>query len=226
MNPIPRRRIPLLIGLALLGAPAAALAQPPGIAHRNAGVARGLQLAIEAGFPDDAVTVGTAFGATAAVGVGVVGLTATVTTWEADYGFGAEPSREFGYGATANLRLFGGPLVPLSITLQAGAARWTETILIDDIVWDETITTVPVGLGFALTIPSPILSLKPWLAPRIQWTERSEVGRRSDPALSGGIDLGFINGASLRGAYDRIFTDGGDRTVWSVGIAHSLRMGR
>lgn len=218
-----RARLLLLAGLVL---PGALVAQIPGIAHRNAGVNRGLQLAAEVGFPNAATVDGAAFGATAAFGVGLLGFTATVTTWAADWGLSSSTAREYAVGATGNYRLLGGPLVPLSVTLQAGAGRWTETILMDDIVADETVTSVPVGLGFALTIASPVVSFKPWLAPRLQWTDRAELGSSSDFALGGGVDLGFINGTSVRGAYDRVFNDGEDRSVWSVGLAHALRVGR
>lgn len=219
------KRLPRVLLLAGVLLPGTLVAQLPGIAHRNAGVARGLQLAGEVGFPNAATVDGAAFGASAAFGVGLIGFTATATTWNADWGLG-EDTREYALGVTGNYRLLGGPLVPLSVTLQAGAGRWSETILMDDIVADETVTSVPVGIGFALTIASPVVSFKPWLAPRLQWTDRSELGRTSDFALGGGVDLGFINGTSLRGAYDRVFNDGEDRSVWSVGLAHALRVGR
>lgn len=212
--------------LALVAAPGVLGAQLPGVAHRNAGVTRGLQLAVEAGFPNDQSYVGTAFGGSAAFGIGLVGITATATTWERDFGTVAGRDRSFGVGATGNLRLLGGPLVPLSITLQAGAARWTEPFPSGDVIADETISAYPVGLGFALVIPSPIVSLKPWLAPRVQWTVLPGDERSTDVGVGGGIDLGFINGTSIRGAYDRVFIEGADRTVWSVGLAHSLRVGR
>lgn len=216
-------RVLLLAGLVLPGTLAAQL---PGIAHRNAGVSRGLQLAAEVGFPNAAFIDGAAFGGTAAFGVGLLGFTASVTTWQADWGISADPAREYALGATGHFRLLGGPLVPLAVTLQAGVGRWTETILTDDIVSDQATTSVPVGLGFALTIPSPIVSFKPWLAPRLQWTDRAEFGSTSHFALGGGLDFGFINGTSIRGAYDRVFTDGQDRSVWSVGLAHALGVGR
>jgi hypothetical protein len=216
-------RVLVLAGLVV---PGTLVAQLPGIAHRNAGVTRGLQLAAEVGFPNAASIDGAAFGGTAAFGVGLIGFTASVTTWQADWGISPDPSREYALGATGNYRLLGGPLVPLAVTLQAGVGRWTESAPLGDIMAEQTTTSVPVGLGFALTIPSPIVSFKPWLAPRLQWTDRSEFGSTSDFAIGGGIDLGFINGTSIRGAYDRVFTDGQDRSVWSVGLAHSLGVGR
>lgn len=212
--------------LTLTLAPGLLDAQLPGVAHRNAGVTRGLQLAVEAGFPNDPVSVGTAFGGSAAFGLGLVGITATATTWEQDFGTVEGRDRSFGVGATGNLRLLGGPLVPLSVTLQAGAALWTERYASGDVIADETIRAYPIGLGFALVIPSPIVSLKPWLAPRVQVTMLPGDARSTDVGLGGGIDLGFINGTSVRGAYDRVFLEGSDRSVWSVGLAHSLRVGR
>ena len=77
-----------------------------------------------------------------------------------------------------------------------------------------------------------MVSLKPWLAPRVQWTRLSGDGgdgggtESADAAISAGIDLGFINGIAVRGMYDRVLNDGIDASVWSVGLGYSLRIGR
>ncbi|MFN2316370.1 MAG: hypothetical protein ABR602_06765, partial [Gemmatimonadales bacterium] len=81
MNPL--SRVLVLAGLVV---PGTLVAQLPGIAHRNAGVTRGLQLAAEVGFSNAAQIDGAAFGGTAAFGVGLIGFTASVTTWQADWG--------------------------------------------------------------------------------------------------------------------------------------------
>ncbi len=70
-------------------------------------------------------------------------------------------------GATGNLRVFGGPLVPLSVTLQGGVgyAKPDDSFLPGGANIKQW--RFPVGVGFALTIPNPALSIKPWLAPRV-----------------------------------------------------------
>lgn len=200
-----------------------AAAQVPGLPVRASGAGRGLHLAADLAFPNDAAGGGTTVGASAGVGLGLVGVGALVARTQAGGEGGLTAA-----GVTAGLRLIGGPLVPFSATLQGGAGRWTTSTIEGA---DVTVTSVPVSLGLALTIASPVVSLKPWLAPRVAVTRTTIDGpegtsNRTDVGLSGGIDLGFLNGMSLRGMYDRILSDGGDLTAWSVGMGYSLRIGR
>lgn len=212
-----RHRIAILILLAgALSAPVGLHGQAPGIPLRNAGVSRGLALAADAGFPGEASGLGTSFGASAAVGLGLVGLGATVTRLDV-----TGQDAVIAAGATANLRLIGGPLVPFSATLQGGVGRWTLQAGGQDL----TTTSLTAGLGLAWTIASPVVSFKPWLAPRMHWNRAGDPAvTSSDPAVSGGIDLGFINGLSIRGMYDRILSDGPDAGVWSIGLGYALRV--
>ncbi len=211
-----------------LVAPVGLDAQVAGLPVRNAGITRGLTLAAEAGFPNAASGMGTAFGASGTVGLGRIGLGATVARLD----FSAQDPVLAG-AATLNLRLIGGPLVPFSATLQAGVGAWSATLVTDigggPVEFDASYRTIPVGLGLAWTIATPVVSLKPWLAPRVHVSRQTLAGvpgsqRRTDGALSGGIDLAFINGIALRGAYDRINSEGTDASVWSVGLGYSLRI--
>lgn len=214
----------LLLLSGALAAPVGLSAQVPGLPLRNAGVSRGLSVAADVGFPNDPSGLGTSYGASAAVGLGLVGVTGTVARL-APTGHDAVMAA----GMTASMRLIGGPLIPFSATLQAGAGRWSEQSAPGDPVYDLTTTVLTAGVGVALTIASPVVSLKPWLAPRIQ---RTRVGDNlggadvtaTDLALSGGVDFGFINGVSVRGMYDKVFADGADHSVWSVGLGYSLRI--
>lgn len=217
------RTLTLLFLAGALVAPAGLLAQVAGLPLRNAGVTRGLTLAADVGFPNDVSGLGTSYGASAGLGLGLVGVSATVARID-------PVNRAAGVtalGMTANLRLIGGPLVPFFATLQAGIGRGTSVSVEGN---DRVVYSYPVGLGLGWTIASPIVSLRPWLAPRVQWTSTGPAGTyldtttRSDPAISGGIDLGFINGISVRGMYDRVFADGDDSSVWSVGLGYSLRI--
>lgn len=218
----------LFILAGALVAPVGLDAQVAGLPVRNAGITRGLTLAAEAGFPNAASGMGTSYGASGAVGLGRLGLGATLARLDFD---GQDPV--LAGGATLNLRLIGGPLVPFSATLQAGVGAWSATVVTDvgggSAQFDAAYLTIPVGLGMAWTIATPVVSLKPWLAPRVHVSRQTLAGvpgsrRRTDGALSGGIDLAFINGIALRGAYDRIIADGTDASVWSVGLGYSLRI--
>ncbi|MDZ4675003.1 MAG: hypothetical protein SGI84_11150 [Gemmatimonadota bacterium] len=220
--PVLRSIAPFVLAVTL-AFPADAAAQALGLPVRNAGAPRGLLIAADIGVPNDASGLGTTYGASAGIGFGLLGLTATVARSTIEGG-----DAQTSVGATANFRLIGGPLVPFSATLQAGVGRWSGSSVEGG---EITSYSYPLGLGLGLTIASPVVSLKPWLAPRVQWTRVSEAGAygaggtTTDAAISGGIDLGFINGITIRGMYDRVLNDGADVSVWSVGLGYSLRIG-
>jgi len=90
----------------------------------------------------------------------------------------------------------------------------------------------PVGLGIALVIPNPVFAIKPWVAPRLDITRSTESGGGTAAAvtttdsrfgISGGIDLGFLNGFSIRAMYDRVYLGRGVHpTVISVGLGFKV----
>jgi hypothetical protein len=130
-------------------------------------------------------------------------------------------------GATLNYRVFGGPLVPLAVNLQGGIgyAKPDVGALPDDGV---TELRFPVGVGLALTIPNPVLAIRPWLAPRIDIVRVSPDGAdaRTDSefALSGGLELNTLGGFGLHATYDAIFAEGGTPGIFGVGAHYTFRV--
>jgi hypothetical protein len=212
------RAIPALCA-ALLVLPGTAAAQGAGLPIVNSGVPSGLSVAADVGFPGEVLGGGTAVGATVQAGLGVLGLGVQVVRHALeDEGLEGITS----VGGTAALRLFGGPLVPFRVTLQAGYARWNWQV--GDIT-DLTQTRGTASLGFAATIPVPAFAIKPWVAPRIQRTESGGTGF-TEYGVSGGIELGFLNGMTIRSAYDRTWFDrngfSAQPGIWSVGLGWGL----
>ena len=209
-----RRFRPLAVMvLAAAGFPGGLVAQVAGMPVRNAGIGTGISIAADVAFPNATMGKGTALGATVAAGLGPLGLTASVSSWKP----GSASERFTSIGATGNLKVIGGPLIPLSVTLQAGAARWSPhlTTIEGDPV-DLTVWHFPVGVGLTLTIPNPVFAIKPWIAPRLDLIRTtvdsdplSETSTETDFGLSGGVDLGFLNGLSIRAMYDRVFVGNG-----------------
>jgi opacity protein-like surface antigen len=177
-------------------------AQVLGLAVRNAGVPTGLGIAAEAGFANSDYGQGKAFGGTGQIGVGPLGLTATVASYDPDAAGSASLTS---YGGSVNLKVFGGPLVPFSITMQAGYGYANSN--------GTKRSHVPVGLGLALNIPNPALAIRPWIAPRADINHVSARGLPSDTrtrfALSGGIDFNLLSGIGAGVAYDWIAGDQG-----------------
>jgi outer membrane protein with beta-barrel domain len=227
-----RSRLLALLALAavgLSGGPLELAAQVAGLPVRNAGIGTGIGVAADVGFPNAAAGKGTAVGATGVLGFGPLGVSASVSRYDPK---AAEAL--WSVGGTANLKIFGGPLIPISVTLQAGAARSSQDATsIEGDALSIRSWHVPVGVGVALTIPNPAFSIKPWLAPRLDVvrTTMSDGGTATDIShtdkhfgISGGVDLGFLSGLSVRVMYDRVMAGAGVHpSVLSLGLG--LRVG-
>jgi hypothetical protein len=213
-----RTGISMVLVSALLVGPGVAQAQVLGLPVFNSGVSSGLGLIGDVGFPNDESNLQTTFGATATLGVGLIGFSASIAR------SGIESTdRDFtSVGGTANLKVLGGPLIPLAVTLQGGAGYAEIADGVNNL-------RIPIGLGLTLTIPSVAVAIKPWLAPRIEISRISgdnvaDATTDTDFGLSGGIDFNLINGLGFRAAADYINADGGSPTVFSIGAGYSFRI--
>ena len=207
------RSIAGLTAVLLLASAGTAAAQNPGLPVVNSGVSTGFTLAADVGFPSDDAGGGTAFGGTGKVGLGPLGITATVSSWKPD---GDE--RYTSVGGTGNLKIFGGPLIPFAVTFQAGAGYFKDGSISN---WH-----FPVGLGLSIKIPTTVIGLKPWVAPRVDISRQSggAGGSNTDThfAFSAGIELNLLSGLGFQAAYDRVSIKGLSPTIFSVGIHYGL----
>jgi hypothetical protein len=199
-----------------------AAAQVRGIPVYNSGVPRGIAVYGDIGFPNDNAGKGTALAVSGRAGFGPLGATAILSTFNPK----GPGSSDVSVGATLNYKLFGGPLVPLSVTLQGGIgyAKPDAGLLPGS---DATELHFPVGVGFALTIPNPALAIRPWIAPRLDIVRASLSGTSATDTnfgLSGGLELNLLNGFGLQAAYDRVFADGADPGVFGVGAHYAFRV--
>jgi len=221
-------RLLALIALGAAGPAGGLVAQVAGLPVRNAGIGTGIGIAGDVGFPNAAAGKGVAIGATGVIGLGPLGVSASVAHWSPkDAPLGAINS----YGGTANLKIFGGPLIPISVTAQAGIAHYNQGGLPDE--GSVSATHIPVGLGLALTIPNPVFSIKPWVAPRVDVSRvKTTPGlvqggvATSDTdtnfGISGGVDLGFLSGLLVRTMYDRVKRSGTTVSVFSLGVGFQV----
>ena len=209
------------------GAPLAA--QNPGLPVYNFGVPRGIGLYGDIGFPNDAAGKGTAYGATGRAGFGDIGVTATLSALNPE----GDAGSDIAVGGTLNYRLLGGPLVPLSVTLQAGAsyAKPGEDIPLPgggSFQGDFELYHFPIGIGFALVIPNPVLAIHPWLAPRVDIVRTTAGGASNTDTnfgLSGGLELNLLNGFGIQAAYDRVFAkDAADPGTFGIGAHYTFRV--
>jgi len=200
---------------AALGLAPTLAAQAIGLPVYNNGIPTGLGVYADIGFPNDAAGGGTTLGATGRLGVGPFGVTASVARTNPEGPVDGVTS----VGGTLNYKVFGGPLVPLTVTLQGGAGYASES--------DVKVYRFPVGLGLGLTIPNPALAIKPWLAPRL------DISRTSSPlgsdtetnfGISGGVELNLLSGLGLHASYDRVFADVEDPSIFAAGLHYTFRV--
>lgn len=207
--------------LCLLSGARAAQAQVRGIPVYNNGIPSGIAVYGDVGFPNEDAGKGTAFAVSGRVGFGPLGATAMLSSFNPD-GAG---DNSVSVGATLNYKVFGGPLIPLSVTLQGGIGYSKPDIGI--LPEDGTELRFPVGLGFELTIPNPALAIRPWIAPRLDIIRLSGGGlseTETNFGLGGGLELNLLSGFGLHAAYDRVFTDGGDPSVFGFGAHYAFRI--
>jgi hypothetical protein len=192
-------RTPLLAFLpflALLALPV--MAQTPGLPVYGGGFAPGVEVGATIGFlqaesrPGD----GIAYGTSAGIGFTRFGIAGTVARFDPS---GANPGPSWAYGLLIGIKLVGEPLSPLAIYALAGAGKLENEL--------PERWFIPAALAATLTIPTPILSIKPWLAPRLD-IERISLGGSSSTnelfGLSAGVDLTLLSGLSFRASYDYV----------------------
>jgi hypothetical protein len=209
------------LAIALLTASTRMEAQVRGIPVYNSGIASGIALYGDIGFPNSGAGKGTALALTGRAGFGPLGATAILSTFNPD----GPASSDLSVGATLNYKVFGGPLIPLSVTLQSGIGYAKPDVGL--LPGDETELRFPIGLGFGLTIPNPALAIRPWIAPRVDIVRLSGGGlsnTETNFGLGGGVELNLLNGFGLHAAYDRVFTDGGDPSVFGLGAHYAFRI--
>jgi hypothetical protein len=216
----------LIAALEITGAARPAAAQVRGLPVYNAGVPRGIGFSADVGFPNEDAGKGVGYGISGSAGIGLVGVTATLAAYNPD----GPADSKVAVGGTVNYRVFGGPLIPLAVTLQGGVGYYKPDVVGADV----TDLHVPVGVGFALTIPNPALAIKPWLAPRVDIV-RHKVETTGLPAtsstetdtkfgISGGVELNFLNGLGVHAAYDLVTGNAVQPGVFGVGVHYALRL--
>ena len=211
----------VVLGALLISQSPCLEAQVRGIPVNNIGVPSGLGIYGDVGFPNAQAGNGKAYAISGRLGFGAFGVTAIFSSLNPD----GPTSSDLSIGATLNYKIFGGPLTPLAVTLQGGVgyAKPDSGLL----PGQDTELRIPLGVGFALTIPNPALAIVPWIAPRldlVQQTGDNPSQTESNFGLSSGIEFNLLNGFGLHAAYDRVFLDGDDPTVFGVGVHYGLRI--
>lgn len=194
--------------VAVLGNPGQACAQLVGMPVWNSPKSgTGLTIAGDVGLPDSAGGKGTTYAGRAVLGLSALTLSATVGVRNPE-GAGANVTE---YGGTAALRLIGGSLIPVSVNLQGGGARFTTAGI--------RTTRGTLAVGFAIDVPTPGVSIEPWVAPGLRVTHASGT-TDTKFGVAGGLTIGF-GMLGLHAAMDYESRPGGGHTT-TLGIGAHL----
>ncbi len=207
-----------MVVLATCGLVSRGAAQARGVPVRGAGIGQGLGLGADVGFGRKELAGGVeersrAVAVSGTLGFGPFGASVGVSRSSLDSNSG--PTRDHTtLMLGAAVTVFGGPLVPLKVSWQGGVDRSMDTGA--DQPWRGHL-----GVGATLTIPATVVSIRPWIAPRIEYLG-NQPGSEAKGALSAGIDLGLLNGLGLRVSYDsRLGWDHGTGRAPGIGVGAS-----
>ena len=211
----------LLLGVTSL--PSRVLAQASGVPIRGAGMGQGGSIGVDfgAGRREGGGEKSRAIAASATIGLGPLGLTGGIARASLDPDTG--PTRSYTtLMLGAGITVFGGPLVPLKISWIGGVDKALDAPSGSSNPWRGY-----AGIGAALTIPATVVSIRPWIAPRLDYLGNQPIsGTRFKGSLSAGVDFGLLNGLGLRLGYDsRLGWDNGNARASgiSIGVSYHFR---
>jgi hypothetical protein len=204
----------LLVVLAGVGLSGAASAQWLGMPVWNSPKGgTGITISGDYGKPNADLGKGNAFGARATLGLGSLSATLGFASWNPA---GTLPTAK-SVGGNATFRVIGGSLLPININLLVGGARATATGV-------PGTTTIVAGGGASLTLPTPGVSLEPYVSLANRWHSASG-STNSNFGWTIGANLGFggVMGAHI--AYDSESLGGGSTGgILGVGLHLSLKV--
>lgn len=175
----------------------------------------GITINGDVGFPNTDAGSGTAYGARATVGFTNLSLTAGLSSWKPE-GAGSGTTTWAGVG---QLRVIGGSLMPMALNIQVGAGTGSE---ITGTVTLPKMTNYFVGAGVSVNLPTPGLSIEPYLSVSNRWHSPSGGSTESNIGWVLGANVGFgVFGVHL--AYDSESYGGGTTAgVFGIGAHFSL----
>jgi len=153
------------------------------------------------GRPDSTSGKGNAFGGRASLGLGTLTLTAGVASYKPENATSSITS----YGGNAAMRVIGGSLIPVSINLQVGAARSDSSS-----PTRPATTSVTGAAGLAISLPTPGVSIEPYVSPGFRYRRASGTGNTNfGYTIGANVSFGMFG---VHAAYDYEHVSGGGHT--------------
>lgn len=168
----------------------------------------GITIYGDVGFPNSNAEKGTAYGARGTFGMANLSFTAGISSWKPD---GASQSTT-SLGGVAEFRAIGGSLMPVALNIQLGASSASA---FDSIPKRTNIIT---GAGLSVNVPTPGLSIEPYVSLSNRWHATSGGSTISNFGWVIGANVGF-GAMGLHLAYDsEKLDDGSTAGVIGVGL--------
>lgn len=166
----------------------------------------------DVGMPNNNGGKGTAFGVRGTLGLANLSLTAGVASWKPS---GATESAT-SLGGNAAFKIIGGSLIPVALNFQVGAAKATAT-------GSPSLTRITAGGGAAVSVPTPGISIEPYLSITNRWSKVSGIsGTESNLGWTLGANANFgMFGVHL--AYDSEKVTGGTVGTFGLGAHVALK---
>lgn len=143
-----------------------------------------------------------AFGGSARLGLPFISIGAAAAVYDPKV---TTQGNEVQYAGTAALKIFGGPLIPLSVSLQAGVG----SLKVGSGTGATNNLNIPIGVGVSLNVPTPGASITPWVAGRVHLNSVSTTsgvsrvsGLQVGYGASGGLSIGTAAGLGFHAALD------------------------
>jgi hypothetical protein len=179
----------------------------------------GITISGDYGKPNADWGKGNAFGARGTLGLGSLSATLGFASWNLP---GTAPTVK-SIGGDAAFRVIGGSLLPININLLVGGGRSTAS-------GAPTTTNIIAGGGASLTLPTPGVSLEPYVSVTERWhhvgsTAVIPSSTNSNLGWTIGANLGFggVMGAHI--AYDSESLGGGSTGgILGVGLQFTLKV--
>jgi len=211
------KRIAVLVTM-IVGVATPAVAQWLGMpAWNNPKGGTGVTINGDLGLPNSDAGKGTAFGARGTLGLANISFTAGVASWKPK---GASSSAT-SVGGVAQFRAIGGSLIPIALNIQLGGG--TASSYTDTLGTVPKTTNILAGAGLSVNVPTPGLSIEPYLSISNRWRKPSGGSTESNIGWVLGANLGF-GMLGLHVAYDSEKQSGGGTAgVLGIGAHFALK---
>jgi hypothetical protein len=171
----------------------------------------GLTISGDYGKPNSGSGGGSAFGGRATLGLGTLSVTAGLDSYKPSGGTSGTS-----FGGDVAFRVIGGPLAPVKINIQGGAAHTSANS-------GATVVTGAVGIGVPL--PMPGISIEPYVSPGVRYTKVNGLlgGSSTNFGFAIGANIGF-GMLGVHVAYDHSKLMGITQSIFGIGVHLALKV--